>query len=98
MLLTFPVPEYEVVHVHSISKRDARTDDGGGGQTEAPPPTEDDGSLRRLKLTAFGRDVHLTLERTDGLFKGGVLKMWEAEPNVTQPHQVEYKELPQVSL
>ena len=94
------MPEYEVVHVHSLSKRDVRTVDGGGGgggeaaETEPPPPTS--GSLRRLKLTAFGRDVHLNLQPTEGLFTGGTLKMWTAEPNSTHPQQVEYRELPQV--
>ncbi|KAJ9586844.1 hypothetical protein L9F63_019563, partial [Diploptera punctata] len=76
------VPEYEVVHVHSLTKRGVRTDD-------------DDSKLRRLKLKAFGRDVHLTLQRTDGLFKDGELKMWVVEPNITQPHEVEYRDLPQ---
>ncbi|XP_069676454.1 A disintegrin and metalloproteinase with thrombospondin motifs like isoform X2 [Periplaneta americana] len=88
------VPEYEVVHVHSVSRRSVRTDDGGGGSTDTEPPPQD-GSQRQLKLTAFGRDVHLTLQRTEGLFKGGALKMWSVEPNATQPHQVEYTELPQ---
>jgi hypothetical protein len=94
--LIFIVPEYEVVHVHSVSKRDARTDDGGGGsiQTEPPPPAND--TLHRLKLKAFGRDVHLTLQRTEGLFTGGTLKVWTAEPNSTQAQKVEYRELPQV--
>ena len=91
------MPEYEVVHVHSLSKRDVRTVDGGGSEpsdTEPPPPTKD--SLHRLKLKAFGRDVHLNLQRTEGLFAGGTLKMWTAEPNSTHPQQVEYRELPQV--
>jgi len=93
------VPEYEVVRVHSLSKRDVRTVSGGGGgseptDTEPPPPTKD--SLHRLKLKAFGRDVHLNLQRTEGLFTGGTLKMWTAEPNSTHPQQVEYREVPQV--
>lgn len=95
--LIFVVPEYEVVDVHSVTKRDARTDDHGGGgsiQTEPPPPTN--GSLHRLKLTAFGNDVHLTLQRTEGLFTGGTLRMWTAEPKSTQAQEVEYRELPQV--
>jgi hypothetical protein len=99
--LYFLVPEYEVVHVHSLSKRDVRTVGGGGGgggsetsDAEPPPPKKD--SLHRLKLKAFGRDVHLNLQRTEGLFAGGNLKMWTAEPNSTHPQQVEYRELPQV--
>lgn len=95
--LTFVVPEYEVVHVHSVSKRDARTDDDGGGgsiRTEPPSPTND--SIHRLKLKTFGRDVHLTLKRTEGLFNGGTLKIWTAEPNSTHAQEVEYRELPQV--
>ncbi|XP_023723551.1 A disintegrin and metalloproteinase with thrombospondin motifs adt-2 isoform X2 [Cryptotermes secundus] len=90
------VPEYEVIQVHSVTKRDARTDDDGGGgsiQTEPPPPTN--GSLHRLKLTAFGNDVNLKLQRTEGLFTGGTLRMWTAEPNSTQAQDVEYRELPQ---
>jgi hypothetical protein len=96
------VPEYEVVHVHSLSKRDVRTIGGGGGggsgskpsDTEPPPPKK--GSLQSLKLKAFGRYVQLNLQRTEGLFAGGNLKMWTAEPNSTHPQQVEYRELPQV--
>ncbi|XP_021914006.1 A disintegrin and metalloproteinase with thrombospondin motifs 16 isoform X2 [Zootermopsis nevadensis] len=83
------VPDYEVVHVHSLSKRSVQTDDDGDGGS---PETEE---VHRLKLTAFGRDVHLTLQRAEGLFKGGTLKMWTAEPNSTQPQEVEYRELPQ---
>ena len=92
------MPEYEVVHVHSLSKRDVRTVGGGGGSEpsdEEPPPPKKD-SLHRLKLKAFGRDVHLNLQRTEGLFAGGTLKMWTAEPNSTHPQQVEYRELLQV--
>jgi len=89
--LTFAVPEYEVVHVHSLSKRSVQTVDGGGGAS-----TETIGSLHRLKLTAFGRDVHLNLQRTEGLFTGGNVKMWTAEPNSTHPQKVEYREVPQV--
>jgi hypothetical protein len=95
--LTFVVPEYEVVHVHSVSKRDARPDDDGRGgsiRTEPQSPTND--SIHRLKLTAFGRNVHLTLQPTEGLFSGGALKMWAAEPNSTHAQQVDYRELPQV--
>ena len=91
------MPEYEVVHVHSLPKRDVRTVAGDGKEpsdTEAPPPTT--GSLHRLKLKAFGRDVHLNLQRTEGLFAGGTLRMWTAEPNSTHPQQVEYHEVPQV--
>ena len=91
------MPEYEVVHVHSLSKREVRTTDSGArdpADTEPPPPTN--GSLHRLKLKAFGRDFHLNLQRTEGLFTGGTLKMWTAEPNSSHPQQVEYRELPQV--
>lgn len=91
------MPEYELVHVHSVTKRDARTDDDGdGGSIQTEPPLPTNGSLHRLKLTAFGKDVHLTLQRTEGLFTGGTLRMWTAEPNSTQAQEVEYSELPQV--
>nr|CAD7589822.1 unnamed protein product [Timema genevievae] len=81
---TEAVPEYEVVHVHSLSKRSV-PDWQLGEEGE-------EGSSRLLRLSAFGRDVRLTLHRSRGLFPTGV-KVWTAEGNSSQPDTVHYKPL-----
>ncbi|CAH0390968.1 unnamed protein product [Bemisia tabaci] len=73
------VPEYEVVKVRSIRRR------RGAGVR----PEED--KSRVMKLQAFGRDLELTLRKSDGLFKDK-LRMWAAEPNSTG--SINYTELP----
>lgn len=77
------VPEYEVVKVRSIRRR------RGAGVR----PEED--KSRVMKLQAFGRDLELTLRKSDGLFKDK-LRMWAAEPNSTG--SINYTELPHVSI
>nr|CAD7437997.1 unnamed protein product [Timema bartmani] len=52
----------------------------------------EEGSSRLLRLSAFGRDVRLTLHRSRGLFPTGV-KVWTAEGNSSQPDTVLYKPL-----
>nr|CAD7393389.1 unnamed protein product [Timema cristinae] len=52
----------------------------------------EEGSSRLLRLSAFGRDVRLTLHRSRGLFPTGV-KVWTAEGNSSQPDTVHYKPL-----
>ncbi|GJQ78643.1 hypothetical protein Trydic_g11746 [Trypoxylus dichotomus] len=47
-----------------------------------------------LKLSAFGRQLHLNLVPNQGLFKKGGLKIWTVEPNATSQHGVEYIEHP----
>nr|CAD7452686.1 unnamed protein product [Timema tahoe] len=83
------VPEYEVVHVHSLSKRSV-PDWQLGEEGE-------EGSSRLLRLSAFGRDVRLTLHRSRGLFPTGV-KVWTAEGNSSQPDTVHYKPLLEVEF
>lgn len=50
-----------------------------------------------LKLSAFGRQLHLNLVPNEGLFSKGGLKIWTVEPNATSQHGVEYVEHPEVS-
>ncbi|XP_026680984.1 A disintegrin and metalloproteinase with thrombospondin motifs 18 [Diaphorina citri] len=73
------VPEYEVVKIHSIRKREiGNLDDGGGGSRRTKEKTSEDDS-KVLKFSAFGQNLNLNLQKSDSLFKDK-LKMFIAEP------------------
>ncbi|KAI5699501.1 hypothetical protein M8J76_005323 [Diaphorina citri] len=85
------VPEYEVVKIHSIRKREiGNLDDGGGGSRRTKEKTSEDDS-KVLKFSAFGQNLNLNLQKSDSLFKDK-LKMFIAEPNVSG--SIHYTELP----
>lgn len=68
--------------------------DNSGSRSGSVKSSEDRTSL---KLSAFGRQLHLNLVPNEGLFKKGGLKIWTVEPNATSQHGVEYIEHPEVS-
>lgn len=89
-MILFTVPEYEVIHLHSVHKRET-----------SPYNTTDDRRKRSiaaekvLKLKAFGKKHELALQPLDQqLFKGN-LKMWSAESDGNG--SISYTELPDVS-
>lgn len=89
-LLLSLVPEYEIVHLHSIQKREApqllNTSDENIKQKIAE---------KLLKLEAFGKRHELALQPlNEQLFKGN-LKMWSAESDGNG--SISYTELPDVS-
>lgn len=84
------VPEYEVVKIHSIRKREiGNLDDGGGGAYSRTK--EKNSNTKVLKFSAFGQNLNLNLEKSNSLFKDK-LKMFIAEPNISG--SIHYTELP----
>ncbi|GIY63983.1 a disintegrin and metalloproteinase with thrombospondin motifs 5 [Caerostris extrusa] len=68
-------PDYEVVHVRSLSKRSA-----------------DDSEVKSVHLSAFGRDMHLQLQRNDDFDERlKTMKMYLAE---STNNGIQYREMP----
>ncbi|KAF5308591.1 hypothetical protein FQR65_LT06139, partial [Abscondita terminalis] len=48
-----------------------------------------------IRLTAFGKNLNLSLTKNSGLLKTSGLKLWTVEPNATAQHGIEYVEIPE---
>lgn len=86
------VPEYQVVKIHSIRKREiGNLDDGGGGDFKRKRQKPNEEAQKVLKFSAFGQNHNLTLLKSHTLFKDK-LKMFIAEPNASG--SIHYTEVP----
>ena len=85
------------------SKRNVETnhvnvmDDSESGRDVNSKLYPPDSERTVLKLSAFGKPLHLNLSPNEGLLRKGGLKIWTVEPNATSQHGVEYVEIPEVS-
>ncbi|KAF5298699.1 hypothetical protein FQA39_LY11709 [Lamprigera yunnana] len=102
------VPEYEIVHIHHIGERSIENSNSLVNTLEnehsSKFTTKEQKTTERVKitdrpanlrLTAFGKDLNLSLTKNSGLLKTNGLKLWTIEPNATAQHGIEYVEIPE---